>query len=160
MIGQSLAPVPAAWPSGGTVTFTIADFVTMRGGEYFYAPSMTFLRGLASAPTDGDQTLSYLSTPRFHFAGTYLADPSTVNNDAVNVAGADVAEPDAIAAFRGRAWAVTAATTAWNPNGNHTFSFRNVTVRSAVGSDGEPVDRGSRRGADHDHAGRLAGQAR
>lgn len=88
--------------------------------------------------------MSYLSTPRLHFAGTYLADPSTVNNVAGNVAGADAAEPDAIAAFRGQAWVVTDqehpdATGLWNPNGSHAFSFRNVTVRSAVGADGEPV---------------------
>jgi hypothetical protein len=88
--------------------------------------------------------VSYLSGPRFHFAGTYLADPSTVNNRADNVAGADVAEPDAIAAFRDRAWAVTGpggtgGTGLWNPNGSHAFSFKNVTVRSAVGADGGPV---------------------
>jgi hypothetical protein len=55
VIGQSAGPVLSqTWPSGGTVTFPMADFVTMRGGEYFYAPSMAFLRGLET--TDGDQT--------------------------------------------------------------------------------------------------------
>jgi hypothetical protein len=88
--------------------------------------------------------VSYLSRSRFHFAGTYLADPCTVNNLPVNVAGADVAEPDAIAAFRDRAWVVTnpdgtGGTGLWNPNGSHAFGFRNVTVRSAVGADGGPV---------------------
>jgi hypothetical protein len=88
--------------------------------------------------------VSYLNPPRFHFAGTYLAAPSTVNNRADNVAGADVAEPAAVAAFRRRAWAVTnpngtGGTGQWNPTGDHAFSFPNVTVRSAVGADGEPV---------------------
>jgi hypothetical protein len=88
--------------------------------------------------------VSYLSPPRFHFAGTYLADPSTVNNQAVNVGGADAAEPAAIAAFRARAWKATGpggtgGTGLWNPDGSHAFSFKDVTVRSAVGADGEPV---------------------
>ena len=90
--------------------------------------------------------MSYLSPPRFHFAGTYLADPSTVNNQAVNVAGADAAEPAAITAFRGRAWTVTnpdgsGGTGLWDPNGSHAFSFRNVTVRSAVGAWASPSPR-------------------
>jgi Dyp-type peroxidase family len=54
VIGQNPTPVPQHWPSGGTVTFTIANFVKMLGGEYLYAPSMAFLRGLET--TDGDQT--------------------------------------------------------------------------------------------------------
>jgi deferrochelatase/peroxidase EfeB len=54
VIGQNPTPVPQHWPSGGTVMFTIANFVKMLGGEYLYAPSMAFLRGLDT--TDGDQT--------------------------------------------------------------------------------------------------------
>jgi hypothetical protein len=53
VISQNLAPVPQRWPSGGTVAFTIANFVKMLGGEYLYAPSMAFLRGLET--TDGGQ---------------------------------------------------------------------------------------------------------
>jgi deferrochelatase/peroxidase EfeB len=53
VIGQNPTPVPQHWPSGGTVTFTIANFVKMLGGEYLYAPSMAFLHGLET--TDGDQ---------------------------------------------------------------------------------------------------------
>lgn len=49
VIGQNVGAVPQTWPSDGTVTFTMANFVRMRGGEYFFAPSVVFLRGLAGA---------------------------------------------------------------------------------------------------------------
>jgi hypothetical protein len=39
--------VAQTWPSDGTETFTMANFVRLLGGEYFFAPSMAFLRGLA-----------------------------------------------------------------------------------------------------------------
>jgi Dyp-type peroxidase family len=47
LIGHNSAPTPQTWPSTGTLRFTLDDVVRMRGGEYFFAPSMTFLRGLA-----------------------------------------------------------------------------------------------------------------
>jgi Dyp-type peroxidase family len=47
VIGQNAAAVAQTWPSDGTVTFTMANFVRMLGGEYFFAPSTAFLRGLA-----------------------------------------------------------------------------------------------------------------
>lgn len=39
---------PNKWddPASGTTPFSFADFVTMRGGEYFFAPSLTFLKAL------------------------------------------------------------------------------------------------------------------
>jgi Dyp-type peroxidase family len=43
------APVEQTWPSTGTVKFKMVNFVRMRGGEYFFAPSMRFLHGLAEA---------------------------------------------------------------------------------------------------------------
>ena len=44
------APVEQTWPtSTGTVRFKMVNFVRMRGGEYFFAPSMSFLRGLTPA---------------------------------------------------------------------------------------------------------------
>jgi Dyp-type peroxidase family len=49
VIGQNLAPIDQTWPSNGTVKFTMANFVRMLGGEYFFAPSMAFLTGLAKA---------------------------------------------------------------------------------------------------------------
>ncbi|MGI5127025.1 Dyp-type peroxidase [Pseudonocardia sp. CA-107938] len=43
IIGQHPDPLPQRW--FGTA-FPMANFVTMKGGEYFFAPSMTFLAGL------------------------------------------------------------------------------------------------------------------
>jgi Dyp-type peroxidase family len=48
VIGQNGAPIDQTWPSGGATKFTMANLVTMKGGEYFFAPSMAFLKGLAS----------------------------------------------------------------------------------------------------------------
>jgi Dyp-type peroxidase family len=39
-------PVPQ--PNGGVVTFDFPACVTMRGGEYLFAPSLSFLRGLGA----------------------------------------------------------------------------------------------------------------
>ncbi|WP_298913989.1 hypothetical protein [uncultured Roseobacter sp.] len=47
VIGQNESPVAQTWPSNGDVEFTMANFVRMLGGEYFFAPSMTFLRSLS-----------------------------------------------------------------------------------------------------------------
>jgi Dyp-type peroxidase family len=46
VIGQNTAPVPQEWPNGSGRRFTMANFVTLLGGEYFFAPSMPFLKGL------------------------------------------------------------------------------------------------------------------
>jgi Dyp-type peroxidase family len=46
VIGQHPAPEDQTWPSTGTFKFQMANFVRMRGGEYFFAPSMSFLKGL------------------------------------------------------------------------------------------------------------------
>ena len=46
VIGQTAEPMAQTWPSDGTVTFPMANFVTMLGGEYLFAPSMAFLNGL------------------------------------------------------------------------------------------------------------------
>ncbi|MCU7549857.1 hypothetical protein OCK74_12065 [Chitinophagaceae bacterium LB-8] len=43
-IGQSSAPVPQTWP--GNVKHTMANFVKLKGGEYFFSPSISFLTGL------------------------------------------------------------------------------------------------------------------
>ena len=63
--------------------------------------------------------MSYLDVPRLHFAGIFIAKPSTVNNTASNF------EP-----------AVTNPFPAWNPNGNHFWQFLNCTVKSAFDADG------------------------
>jgi deferrochelatase/peroxidase EfeB len=55
-IGRSSNPTPQTWiaPTDGSSTstapqiqFTFANFVTLRGGEYFFLPSMTFFDKLA-----------------------------------------------------------------------------------------------------------------
>lgn len=43
-IGQNDAPIAQSWPSTAAPTFTMANMVKMLGGEYFFAPSMAFLR--------------------------------------------------------------------------------------------------------------------
>src|SRR5215211_5092414 len=63
--------------------------------------------------------MSYLDVPRLHFAGTFIAKPSTVNNTASNF------EPT-----------VTNPFPAWNPNGNHFWLFLNCSVKSAFNADG------------------------
>ena len=47
VIGQNAAPVPQEWPNGSGQTFTMANFVTLLGSEYFFAPSIAFLHELA-----------------------------------------------------------------------------------------------------------------
>ncbi|HKG62369.1 MAG TPA: hypothetical protein VKB05_21590 [Pyrinomonadaceae bacterium] len=63
--------------------------------------------------------MSYLDVPRLHFAGTFIAKPSTVNNTASNF------EPT-----------VTNPFPSWNPNGNHFWQFLNCTVKSALDNNG------------------------
>lgn len=53
--GQNAAPVTQTWPSDGTEKSTMANFVRMLGGEYFFAPSMAFLRGLAETHYRGGE---------------------------------------------------------------------------------------------------------
>jgi len=63
--------------------------------------------------------VSYLDIPRLHFSGTFIANPSTINNTPANY------NP-----------AVTNPVPSWNPNGNHAWQFKNCTVRSAVDATG------------------------
>jgi Dyp-type peroxidase family len=56
VIGQGDASVhswPAVWGMPQTRKFAFEGFVTMKGGEYFFAPSMSFLRNLSAAPDAG-----------------------------------------------------------------------------------------------------------
>ena len=52
IIGQGAAGAGPAWrkkwddPASATQNFDFHGFVTMRGGEYFFAPSLTFLKTL------------------------------------------------------------------------------------------------------------------
>ncbi len=64
--------------------------------------------------------MSYLDIPRLHFAGAFIAKPSTLNNTPQNF------DP-----------AVTNPAPAWNPNGNHAWQLLNCTVRTAVDASGQ-----------------------
>ena len=46
VIGQNAAPVPQDWPTGSGKKYTMTNFVKFLGGEYFFAPSMAFLKSL------------------------------------------------------------------------------------------------------------------
>jgi Dyp-type peroxidase family len=52
VIGQSLdgtfpaASYPPEWNAGGRIPFDFHGFVTLRGGEYFFAPSLTYVKNL------------------------------------------------------------------------------------------------------------------
>lgn len=46
VIGQNSTPVPQEWPKGSGVRFTMANFVKMLGGEYFFMPSIGMLTSL------------------------------------------------------------------------------------------------------------------
>ncbi|HEY0602491.1 MAG TPA: hypothetical protein VGD58_06255 [Herpetosiphonaceae bacterium] len=45
--GRNGNPTPQHWPAGSAVSFTMANFIRMLGGEYFFAPSMAFLYALS-----------------------------------------------------------------------------------------------------------------
>lgn len=64
--------------------------------------------------------MSYLDVPRLHFAGTFVAKPSTLNNDPNNF------NPQ-----------VNPKDPSWNPGGNHAWQFLNCTVKSAVNASGQ-----------------------
>ena len=63
--------------------------------------------------------MSYLDAPRLHFAGIFIANPSTVNNVPSNY------DP-----------AVTNPDPGWNPNGNAQWAIKNCIVTAAIYSDG------------------------
>jgi len=48
VIGQNTAPIPQEWPKGSGIRFAMANFVKLLGGEYFFAPSIPFLKSLAT----------------------------------------------------------------------------------------------------------------
>jgi hypothetical protein len=66
--------------------------------------------------------MSYLNVPRLHFAGSFIAKPSTVNNTPTNYDPASLNPPGLVLA--------------WNPNGDHDWEFLDCTVRTAVTGDG------------------------
>jgi len=47
IIGRNSNPTPQTWPTPGSETqFTLANLVSFKGGEYFFAPSLPFLKSL------------------------------------------------------------------------------------------------------------------
>ena len=65
--------------------------------------------------------MSYLDVPRLHFAGTFIADPSTLNNTPQNF------DPSTV---------ITSQNDGWNPNGKGQWQFLNCQVQSVVYDDG------------------------
>ena len=61
--------------------------------------------------------MSYLSSPRIHFFGAFIAEPSTINNSGGNFGG-PVVQPG------------------WNPDGDHQFAFADTTVSALVDDSG------------------------
>lgn len=63
------ATAPRNWPSewGKAAEFTnqsIAQFVTLKGGEYFFSPSLTFLKSLV--PADQEASLEVITPPNLY----------------------------------------------------------------------------------------------
>ncbi|MCU7549856.1 hypothetical protein OCK74_12060 [Chitinophagaceae bacterium LB-8] len=78
--------------------------------------------------------MSYLNTLRFHFAGDFFSNPSTVNNDPAHYENALF--------DRSTLWKRQDATGMngwWNPEGAHAFRFQNVKTTAAFHTDGTPV---------------------
>ncbi|HEV7922670.1 MAG TPA: hypothetical protein VGR02_17945 [Thermoanaerobaculia bacterium] len=67
--------------------------------------------------------MSYLDLPRLHFFGTFIAQPSTINNTPANY---DVSAP--------------LGDPLWNPNGTHFFGFTACKVTGVVLPDGSTTD--------------------
>jgi hypothetical protein len=76
--------------------------------------------------------MSYLSPLRLHFAGQFLAAPSTVNNDPTHYDNATF-KPS----YQKRGAGATNGW--WNPSGDAAFRFIGCRVTSAFGPDGAPV---------------------
>ncbi|HEX2682941.1 MAG TPA: hypothetical protein VHL77_03355, partial [Ferruginibacter sp.] len=78
--------------------------------------------------------MSYLNKLRFHFAGDFFANPSTINN---------VSDYFETVPFdRNVLWKREDQNNQnglWNPEGAHSFRFRNIKVTSAFLSNGAPV---------------------
>ncbi|HEX8847261.1 MAG TPA: hypothetical protein VF791_21635 [Pyrinomonadaceae bacterium] len=64
--------------------------------------------------------MSYMDVPRLHFAGNFIAQPSTLNNTPSNFDPANFNNLNP----------------SWNPNGNHFWQFSGCTVQTAVNSNG------------------------
>jgi hypothetical protein len=68
-----------------------------------------------------EKNMSYLDVPRLHFAGNFVAQPSTVNNSPHN--------------FNPKV-KIDDKNSGWNPDGNHAWQFANCSVKTAVNASG------------------------
>lgn len=73
--------------------------------------------------------MSYLDLPRFHLSGRFFANPSTINNEAVNY---DSGQP------LNSGPANQPGAVGWNPPGQALWTL-SVAVQTVVGADGAPV---------------------
>ncbi len=76
--------------------------------------------------------MSYLNVPRFHFAGRFQADPSTVNNNDSNydpTVQLSDEPPDSTNSLSN-------TSVYWNPNGTHNWQLLDGRVRGAATSSG------------------------
>jgi hypothetical protein len=81
--------------------------------------------------------MSYLDTLRFHFAGKFFSNPSTVNNHPAHYNNSKFDRAKHWKRGRGggeeHGW--------WNPEGANAFQFEDVKITTAVYEDGSPVVR-------------------
>ena len=71
--------------------------------------------------------MAYFDVPRLHFWGKFLADPSTIDNNANDFQpNAPLSNDPNSDYFVG-----------WNPQGSHTFGFADCVVRSVVNAHGQ-----------------------
>jgi len=117
-------------------------------------PGTTYIRAardskIGASSRKEEMDLSYLSTPRIAFSGTFQADVSTVNND-VRHFDLKTFEPRFQQLQEGNrlnGW--------WNPDGTGAFRLQDVALTQAWHDDA-PVDLGGTRWTLHGNDGRTA----
>lgn len=80
--------------------------------------------------------MSYLDVPRFHFAGEFLSDPSTLNNQRGSCCDPTVGTPPAECNHNLANPMPPVSDRNWNPNGKHHFTLQNCTVTGTLDSTG------------------------
>jgi hypothetical protein len=88
---------------------------------------------MRAAPATGDTFVSYLNPLRLHFAGTFEAAVSTVNNDPVHY-DSDRFDPSYALPAAG-----TALNGSFNPGGSGNWRLHDCTVTAAFLADGSPA---------------------
>src|ERR1700733_9043176 len=88
---------------------------------------------MRTVPATGDTFVSYLNPLRLHFAGTFEAAVSTVNNDPVHYDNARFDPSYDLPATD------TALNGSFNPRGSGNWRLHECTVTAAFLADGSPV---------------------